>query len=143
MNSPKNKKISSLKDFLGQYAKAQRDPRQASQWASEALERFGIPILALAHTMLGLALVNIWGGTGRNGKTAAAAIVCFILLVHFLLVLSCEFASSQGVALAIATAIAMALEIVISVVLFLRSLRLRPAAKPHAVGPALLASRPQ
>lgn len=131
-----------MKDFLGQYAKAQKDPRQASQWASEALERFGIPILALAHTMLGLALVNMWGGTGRNSKTATAAIVCFILLVHFLLVLSCEFASSQGVALAIATAIAMMLEIVISVALFLRSLRLRPAAKSRGAAPTLLASRP-
>jgi nitrogen fixation/metabolism regulation signal transduction histidine kinase len=92
--------------------------------------------------MLGLALVNMWGGTGRNSKTATAAIVCFILLVHFLLVLSCEFASSQGVALAIATAIAMMLEIVISVVLFLRSLRLRPAARSRGAAPTLLASRP-
>lgn len=115
-----------LTKFLQQYPKAQKTPRQASQWASEALERFGIPILALAHTMLGLALVNLWGGaTGRNSKTATMAIVCLILLIHFLTVLACEFASSQGVTFALAVAATMAVEIALSVVLFLRSLRLR------------------
>src|SRR5690606_30477225 len=115
--------------LLSHYGEARRDPRQASQWASEALERFGIPILALAHTMLGLALINLWGGTARDSRTATAAIVCFILLIHFLLVLACEFASSQGVGLAIGVAAAMAAEMLASMILFLRSLRLRPAAR--------------
>jgi lipopolysaccharide export system permease protein len=111
-------------DFLAQYARAQRDPRQASQWWSEALERFGIPILALAHTMLGLALVNLWGGTtGRNSKFAAGMVVCGILFLHFMLVLACEFASSQGVTLARAVAAAMGAEMLIGAGLFLWAMR--------------------
>jgi lipopolysaccharide export system permease protein len=113
-----------FRDFLDQYPKAKADPRQASQWMSEALERFGIPILALAHTMLGLALVNLWGGaTGRSSKLAAAVIVCGILFVHFMLVLACEFASSQGVFLAIIVAIAMAAEMLAAVALFFHAMR--------------------
>ncbi len=113
-----------LRDFLDQYPKAQKDPRQASQWASEALERFGIPILALAHTMLGLALVNLYrGNTARSGKFAAAMIVCGILFVHFMVVLAAEFASSQGVTLAIIVACAIAAQILFSALLFWLSMR--------------------
>jgi lipopolysaccharide export system permease protein len=94
------------------------------QWTSEALERFGIPILALAHTMLGLALVNLWGGsTGRSSKLAAATIVCGILFVHFMIVLACEFASSQGLTLAAIVAAAMIAEMLIAAILFLRAMR--------------------
>lgn len=132
-----------MTDFLDHYAKAKQDPRQASQWASEALERFGIPFLALAHTMLGLALVNLWGGsTGRSSKLTSAVIVCSILLLHFLTVLACEFASSQGVNFALAVAAIMATEVVASVVLFLRSLRLRPARRSRKQAAALLSNQP-
>lgn len=117
-------------DFLAQHARAQGDPRQASQWWSEALERFGIPILALAHTMLGLAFVNLWGGTtGRSSKFAAGMIVCGILFLHFMLVLACEFASSQGVTLARAVAAAMGAEMLIGAGLFLWAMR-----PPRAIG---------
>jgi lipopolysaccharide export system permease protein len=107
-------------NFLDEYSKAQNDPLKASQWASEALERFGIPLLAFAHTLLGLALVAIWGSaTGRSSKMSTVLIAGFVLLVHFLIVLGCEFASSQGVAFAFGVAVAMATEIVLAVCLFL------------------------
>src|SRR6185312_8683856 len=110
--------------FINQYSKIQPNSRQVLQWTSEALERFGIPILALAHTMLGLALVNLWGGsTGRSSKLAAAMIVCGILFVHFMIVLACEFASSQGLVLAAIVVAAMIAEMVISAILFLRAMR--------------------
>lgn len=123
-------------DFINQYYKIQPNSRQVLQWTSEALERFGIPILALAHTMLGLALVNLWGGsTGRSSKLAAAMIVCGILFIHFMIVLACEFASSQGLVLAASVAAAMIAEILISSVLFLRAMRpprLSPSARKAA-----------
>jgi lipopolysaccharide export system permease protein len=113
-----------FRDFLDQYSKAQKEPRQASQWWSEALERFGIPILALAHTMLGLALVNLWGGTtGRSSKFATGMIVCGILFLHFMLVLACEFASSQGVTLAMIVAAAMGAEMLTGAALFAWAMR--------------------
>lgn len=130
-----------LKDFLGSYDKAQKDPRQASQWASEALERFGIPILALAHTMLGLALVNLYGGnTGRSSKFSAAMVLCGILFVHFMLVLAAEFASSQGTLLALVVAGAIVLQILISIFLFWWAMR-RPRRKAYAPGKAAILAR--
>lgn len=119
-------------DFINQHAKIQPNSRQVLQWTSEALERFGIPILALAHTMLGLALVNLWGGsTGRSSKFTAAMIVCGILFIHFMIVLACEFASSQGLVLAATVAAAMIAEILISAILFLRAMR-PPRLSPTA-----------
>jgi lipopolysaccharide export system permease protein len=126
-------------DFLAQYQRAQRDPRQASQWWSEALERFGIPILALAHTMLGLALVSLWGGTtGRSSKFMAGMIVCGILFLHFMLVLACEFASNQGVALAQIVAITMGMEMLVGAGLFAWAIRPpRAIREPSRRTPAL------
>ncbi len=110
-------------NFLSEYSNAQKDPRKASQWASEALERFGVPALALAHTLLGLALVAIWGGTtGRSSKITTALIAGLVLLVHFLIVLACEFASSQGVVFAFAVALAMVVEIAIAALLFVHAI---------------------
>jgi lipopolysaccharide export system permease protein len=128
-----------LGDFLGSYEKARNDSRQLSQWASEALERFSIPILALAHTMLGLALVNLYGGnTGRSSKFAAAMVLCGILFVHFMLVLAAEFASSQGTTLAIIVACAIVLQILISIFLFWRAMR-RPRRRAAMGGRTVFA----
>ena len=135
-----------FRNFLGQYAAAQYDQRQASQWWSEALERFGIPALALAHTMLGLALVALWGGsTGRDKKSSTAVVICGILFLHFMLVLACEFASSQGVTLAIFVAAAMALEMLISIALFAYAMmpaRLAGTKLPRAKTPLANGYRP-
>jgi lipopolysaccharide export system permease protein len=128
-----------LGDFLNSYEKARNDSRQLSQWASEALERFSIPILALAHTMLGLALVNLYGGnTGRSSKFAAAMVLCGILFVHFMLVLAAEFASSQGTTLAIIVACAIVLQILISIFLFWRAMR-RPRRRAAMGGRTVFA----
>jgi lipopolysaccharide export system permease protein len=129
-----------LRDFLQQYSRAQRDPRLISQWWSEALERFGIPALALAHTMLGLALVNLWGAaTARGSKLNAGIVVCVILFLHFMLVLACEFASSQGVKLAVFVASAMVLEMLVGAALFLRAMRM-PRLRETRSGVAVLAA---
>jgi lipopolysaccharide export system permease protein len=129
-----------LRDFLNEYPKARQVPRLASQWWSEAIERFGIPMLALAHTMLGLALVNRWGGaTGRSGKFTAAIIICGILFLHFMLVLACEFASSQGVTLALIVAGAMGLELLTGAALFAWAMRPRRLRSETRRAPALAA----
>lgn len=113
-----------LREFFASYEKIKNDPRQLSQWTSEALERFGIPILALAHTMLGLALINLYGGnTGRSSKLTAAIVLCGILFVHFMLVLAAEFASSQGTTLAFIVAGAIVLQMLISIFLFWYAMR--------------------
>ncbi len=52
--------------FLAEYANAQKAPRKESEWISEALERFGIPILALGHTLLGLAYCHALAGHGSK-----------------------------------------------------------------------------
>lgn len=130
-----------LRDFLASYEKIKNDPRQLSQWTSEALERFGIPILALAHTMLGLALINLYGGnTGRSSKFVAAMVLCGILFVHFMLVLAAEFASSQGTTLAFIVACAIVLQILISIFLFWLAMR-RPRRRTAVAGKRAVLAR--
>jgi lipopolysaccharide export system permease protein len=55
-------------DFLANFATAKRDPRQLGEWMAEAAKRFGVPTLAVAHTLLAMALVLTFGNiTGRRG----------------------------------------------------------------------------
>ncbi len=54
--------------FITNYQIAKGDPRQLGEWSAEAAKRFGVPALALAHTLLAVALVLSYGNiTGRRG----------------------------------------------------------------------------
>ncbi|MBI3275905.1 MAG: LptF/LptG family permease, partial [Methylocystis sp.] len=63
-------------DFLANYALARQDHRQLGEWMAEAAKRFGVPMLALAHTLLAMALVLTFGNaTGRRGAAGNLAII--------------------------------------------------------------------
>lgn len=54
--------------FRDNFQQALIDPRQLGEWSAEAAKRFGVPILALSHTLLALALGLTFGNiTGRRG----------------------------------------------------------------------------
>jgi hypothetical protein len=84
--------------------------------------------------------VNLWGAaTARGSKLNAGIVVCVILFLHFMLVLACEFASSQGVKLAVFVASAMVLEMLAGAALFLRAMRM-PRLRETRSGVAVLAA---
>ncbi|WP_036283160.1 LptF/LptG family permease [Methylocystis sp. ATCC 49242] len=62
--------------FLANYESAKGDPRQLGEWRAEAAKRFGVPALALAHTLLAMALVLSFGNiTGRRGAGGSLIII--------------------------------------------------------------------
>lgn len=73
------------------YAKfAVYDPQIFAAWASEAVKRFAIPLLALAHTLLGIGLVlNVASATGRR-SVAASAIIAVLPAVHIGVLIAAE-----------------------------------------------------
>ncbi|MGE0195191.1 MAG: permease, partial [Methylocystis sp.] len=69
-------------DFLANYAAAKGDRRQLGEWTAEAAKRFGVPSLAIAHTLLAMALVLTFGNiTGRRGAAGSFAVIA-IPAVH-------------------------------------------------------------
>lgn len=62
--------------FLASYEAAKADKRQMGEWAAEAAKRFGVPALALAHTLFAMALTLSFGNiTGRRGAAGGLTVI--------------------------------------------------------------------
>lgn len=93
-----------MSDFLAYMKYAMYDPRNFAEWASEAVKRFVIPILALAHTLLGVGLVlNVASATGRR-SAAGGAVIAALPAVHIGILVSAETLIRANPALAILVA---------------------------------------
>ena len=76
--------------FLANFPLAKADPRQFGEWTAEAAKRFGVPALALAHTLLAMALVLSFGNiTGRRGAAGGLTIIA-IPAVHIAFLVALE-----------------------------------------------------
>ena len=80
-------------DFVQQLIAARADPRLLNEWMAEAAMRLGVPILALGHTLLAMALAltfgNVTGRRGAGGQLVIIAIpvvhIAFLVLLQTLL----------------------------------------------------------
>jgi lipopolysaccharide export system permease protein len=87
-------------EFLARLTAVKNDPRQLGEWAAEAAKRFGVPSLALSHTLLAMALVltfgNITGRRGAAGPLVTIAIpsahIFFLVALESLLRVNARFA---------------------------------------------------
>ncbi|WP_316196246.1 MULTISPECIES: LptF/LptG family permease [unclassified Bradyrhizobium] len=79
-----------LQDFLDGRSKAMADPGTAREWIHEALNRLGIPLLALLHTWLGLELLPVWRSLGDRRGPRAWLVCAAIGALHFFMVLTIE-----------------------------------------------------
>jgi lipopolysaccharide export system permease protein len=87
-------------DFLANRATAKGDRRQFGEWMAEAAKRFGVPSLAIAHTLLAIALTLAFGNiTGRRGASGSlpifavpAAHIVYLVALESLLRMSAWFA---------------------------------------------------
>ncbi len=62
--------------FLANLKLAKLDRRQLGEWMAEAAKRLGVPALALAHTLLAMALTLTFGNiTGRRGAAGSLTII--------------------------------------------------------------------
>lgn len=77
-------------DFIANLSAARRDPRQFGEWMAEAAKRFGVPALAVAHTLLAMALTLTFGNiTGRRGASGSLPIIA-IPAAHIVYLVSLE-----------------------------------------------------
>lgn len=77
-------------EFTADYEIARMDPRQMGEWTAEAAKRFGVPLLAVAHTLLAMALVLTFGNvTGRRGM-AGSLVIIVIPIVHIAFLVALE-----------------------------------------------------
>lgn len=123
----------SMFDFIGYLKFAVYDPRIFAEWTSEAVKRFAIPLLALAHTLLGIGLVlNVASATGRR-SVAASAVIAVLPAVHIGILVAAEALIRIHPAFAILVAGLVAAEIGVGAMLIQRQQRgettvRRPAA---------------
>lgn len=79
-----------MTEFVGYLKFAVYDPRIFAEWSSEAVKRLAIPLLALAHTLLGIGLVlNVASATGRR-SVAASAVIAVLPAVHIGILVAAE-----------------------------------------------------
>ncbi|WP_457797352.1 LptF/LptG family permease [Methylocystis sp. S23] len=86
--------------FLSSWELAKLDKRQYGEWMAEAAKRFGVPALAIAHTLLAMALTLTFGNiTGRRGAAGSLTIIAipaahigFLVALESLLRISAWFA---------------------------------------------------
>ncbi|PPD46247.1 MAG: permease [Methylocystis sp.] len=122
--------------FLTSRDLAKADARQQGEWMAEAAKRFGVPMLALAHTLLAMALVLAFGNiTGRRGAAGGLTIIA-IPAVHIAFLVALESLLRISAWFSIVLLAAVAAEIALSIWLIARlnySPRPRPfdAYAPH------------
>ena len=118
-------------DFLAAWSTIKNSPVEKRRWAGEAVKRFGIPPLAIAHSMLGLALTAMWGGTGRGRRGVVELVCVMILLIHILIVVTAEYTRLQDIRLAWVVIAMILAEFTIASALIVHQLRRRASQYPR------------
>ncbi|HEY8065475.1 MAG TPA: LptF/LptG family permease [Methylosinus sp.] len=109
-----------LPEFIANWQVARLDRRQAGEWMAEAAKRFGVPLLAIAHTLLAMALVLTFGSvTGRRGGMSSFVIIA-IPAAHIFFLVALESMLRVDARFAFLLAAAAALEVGVSILLIFR-----------------------
>jgi lipopolysaccharide export system permease protein len=82
-------------EFLRANAEAQKRPQDAKRWAIEAVKRFGIPSLSLAHTLLGLSLLMLIRWEHRQTRRIPELCCGAVFGLHVIIVAAAETAIFQ------------------------------------------------
>ena len=77
-------------EFFRDRPSSGEDPRQFSEWMSEAAKRCGIPLLALVHTLLAIGLVLNFASASRSALAATRATMLAIPAIHLAILVSAE-----------------------------------------------------
>ncbi len=115
-------------EFIDAWPGRDGNKRMLSDWMSEAAKRFGIPVMALTHSLLAIGLVlTLSSATGRNATTISALIA--IPAIHIGILIGTESIVRRDPFLVYLVGVAIGLELLIAIVLILRQ-QARFAVKP-------------
>jgi len=125
-----------MREFIRAWPGLAGDHYDLSEWMSEATKRFGIPLLALAHSLLAIGLVlTLSSATGRNA-TAITALAA-IPVVHIGILIAAENLVRRDPRYVVFVALAIAAEFAVAFVLIGRRNANFAVARPVAIGAAL------
>jgi lipopolysaccharide export system permease protein len=109
------------------------DPRGFAEWTSEAAKRSFIPLMALTHGLLAIALVLT--ASAATGRTSTSTVVV-ISLIHIAIVISAESLVQVDPQLAIAIAAAILTEFAAALILLWRQNTFFPEIRAFAKDPS-------
>lgn len=116
--------------FFSSYGLAKLDRRQHGEWMAEAAKRFGVPALAVAHTLLAMALTLRFGNiTGRRGA-GGSLVIMSVPAVHIGFLVGLESLLRISGWFALLLLAALAAEILVSLWIIAR-LNFSPKARPY------------
>ena len=127
-----------FREFWAERRADAADPRRYSEWMSEATKRFGLPLLALAHTLLGIGLVLTTGSTTGRSSVGSTLTLLTLPAVHIAILIGAETLVRRDPAFAALIALAIAAEFAAALVLIGRqnAEAPRPRLRPLAPAPA-------
>jgi lipopolysaccharide export LptBFGC system permease protein LptF len=80
----------STPSLLRERVNAFNDLVEARSWTREAVKRFGIPVLTIVHTLLGLEFLALWGIMTDRRRQPVLLACGIIASIHFMVVIAAE-----------------------------------------------------
>jgi len=109
-------------EFLAARQASLANSRTRRAWMTEAIKRFGVPLLTLAHPLAGIAIVLGWRGANR--RTISPQMFCApVLLVHLAILFGAESVNYFGVWMAWLVSAVILAELVVPLVFLMRMQR--------------------
>ncbi len=98
-------------EFLESRDAAMAEPRPAREWVREAAKRFLVPLLALIHTVFGLALLTLFGAMTERRGYITSLLNGLVILLHALIIILIEIVGQLHASLIWAVAALLCLEL--------------------------------
>jgi lipopolysaccharide export system permease protein len=121
-------------EFFRDRPSSGEDPRQFSDWMSEAAKRCGIPLLALVHTLLAIGLVLNFASASRSALAATRATMLAIPAIHLAILVSAETLVRQDPRFVWFVGLAIVVEFAAAIILIERQNANFPLSKDRAAG---------
>jgi len=121
-------------EFFRDRPSSGEDPRQFSEWMSEAAKRCGIPLLALVHTLLAIGLVLNFASASRSALAATRATMLAIPAIHLAILVSAETLVRQDPRFVWFVGLAIVVEFAAAIILIERQNANFPLSKDRAAG---------
>jgi lipopolysaccharide export system permease protein len=107
-------------EFFRERPSASEDPRRYAEWMSEAAKRCGVPLLAIAHSLLGIGLVLTLGSASGRAPAAAMAALLAAPVIHVAILIGTETLVREDPRLVWIVGLAIAAELAVAIILITR-----------------------
>ena len=121
-------------EFFRDRPSSGEDPRQFTEWMSEAAKRCGIPLLALVHALLAIGLVLNVASASGGASAATMANMLAVPAIHVAILVSAETLVRQDPRFVWFVGLAIVVEFAAGIILIERQNANFPLSKDRAAG---------